>query len=271
MLLELQLIKQPAGELPPQKSRQFIEQGGTIGRAEHCEFVLPDQTKGISKAHALVHYRDGAYFLTDVSSNGVFVNNDPIPIGKGNTKQILPNDQFQVGDYVLQANIGDSVQVIQNQRSEQDEIEKLLSNKDDLSELLMEEAPRSTSHTTVNKLHNAEQSIDHILDKLSPGESSLDLNEIPSEDGSDILAELVGTQRSTHSLYSNNNTASSHANSEQLVEQVFAELITYISPEKFSSMFDQNYTEANFRAFCEMLSENKELIVAGVLDKLNRK
>jgi type VI secretion system FHA domain protein len=272
MLLELQLIKQPAGELPPQKSCQFVEQGGTIGRAEHCEFVLADQTKSISKAHALVHYRDGAYFLTDVSSNGVFVNNDPIPIGKGNTKQILSGDQFQMGDYVLQANIGDSVQVLQNRKSEQDEIEKLLSNKDDLSELLMEEAPKATNYTTVNKLHNAEQSIDHILDKLSPGEATLDLNEIPSEDGSDLLAELVGgVQRSTNHLYSNNIAVTSSANSEQLAEQVFTELLMYISPEKFSAMFGQDYTEANFRAFCEMLSENKELIVAGVLDKLNRK
>jgi type VI secretion system FHA domain protein len=272
MILELQLIKQPAGELPPQKSCQFVEQGGTIGRAEHCEFVLADQTKSISKAHALIHYRDGAYFLTDVSSNGVFVNNDPIPIGKGNTKQILAGDQYQMGEYVLQATLSNSAQNLQTRKTEQDEIEKLLSNKEDLSDLLMEEQPKVTHHSAVNKLHHNEQSIDAILNKLSPGEHSLDLNEIPSEDGSDILAELVGgTQRSTHHLYSKNSTVTSNTNSEPLAEQIFAEILTYISPEKFTTMFGQDYSETSFRAFCETLHENKELIVAGVLDKLNKK
>jgi len=274
MLLELQLIKQPTGELPPQKSCQFMEQGGTIGRAEHCEFVLPDQTKGISKAHALLHYRDGAYFLTDVSSNGVFVNNDPIPIGKGNTKQILPGDQFQMGGYILQAYIGDSAQVIQTRKVEQDEIEKLLSNKDDLSELLLEELPKPTHHSVINKLHHHEQSIDVILDKLAPGEATIDLNEIPSEDGSDILADLVGyssTTRSTLDVRPNVLLPVNNSNSEQFAEQVFNEMLTYISPEKFSAMFSHDsvvYSEANFRIFCETLRENKDLIIAAVQDKL---
>lgn len=277
MLLELQLIKQPAGELPPQKSCQFMEQGGTIGRAEHCEFVLPDQTKSISKAHALLHYRDGAYFLTDVSSNGVFVNNDPIPIGKGNTKQILPGDQFQMGGYALQAYIGDSAKVIQTRKVEQDEIEKLLSNKDDFSELLMEEIPKPTTQSVVSKLHGHEQSIDAILDKLVPGEAALDLNEIPngvlSEDGSDILAELVGYTSTTHPTLDVRPKVATvnNVNSEQLIEQVFNEVLTYISPEKFSAMFNHDsvvYSEANFRLFCDTLHENKDLIIAAVQDQL---
>jgi type VI secretion system FHA domain protein len=277
MILELQLIKQPAGELPPQKNCQFVEQGGTIGRAEHCEFVLADQTKGISKAHALVHYRDGAYFLTDVSSNGVFVNNDPIPIGKGNTKQILQGDQFQMGDYVLQATIGNSAQAMQSRKVEQDEIEKLLSNKDDLSDLLAEEISAPTAHASVNRLHSSEQSIDAILNTLSRSESSLNLNEIGhnmlGDDSDDILAELVGgSKRSTNF---NSGVPTHNANAEQLADQLFSEILTYISPEKFAGMFSNVdgavYTEENFKLFCDALQENKELIVAGVLDKLNRK
>ena len=281
MSLELQLIKQPATEMPPQKTCLFNEQGGSIGRAEHCEFVLPDQTKSVSKAHALIHYRDGAYYLTDVSSNGVFVNNDPIPIGKGNTKQISDGQQFRVGNYLVLAKIGTQQPIMQMRSHDpigaHDEIEKLLAAPNEMSELLPEEIS-SHKHSSFAQLQNKEQSIDAILQSLQPEEMGLDLSQFPTHNSDDLLAELIGGK-----LYSTQPSSvikpvavALAADISEVAEEVFSELMTYFSPQRFANMFSEIdptaiYTEENFKHFCDTLQENKEFIMAAVLDKLNKK
>ena len=82
-------------------SAQFDELGGTIGRADNNQLVLPDPERTISRVHARVVFRAGRYAIVDNGSNPISVNNTPV--GAGREQPLQPGDQLQIGGYVLQA------------------------------------------------------------------------------------------------------------------------------------------------------------------------
>ena len=86
---------EPADEL----SARFDELGGSIGRAEGNQLVLPDPERSISRQHARVVFRGGQYAIVDNGSNPIAVNNNPVPIGREQT--LWPGDLVQIGSYVL--------------------------------------------------------------------------------------------------------------------------------------------------------------------------
>ncbi|MEG1679999.1 MAG: FHA domain-containing protein, partial [Stenotrophomonas sp.] len=51
--------------------KTFIQQGGSIGRADDCDWVLP--ASGVSRVHAMVRYLNGMYFIEDRSTNGMLL------------------------------------------------------------------------------------------------------------------------------------------------------------------------------------------------------
>ncbi len=51
-------------------SKTFGRNGGLIGRGGECDWAIPDRKRHLSKQHARVSYRNGAFYLTDTSSNG---------------------------------------------------------------------------------------------------------------------------------------------------------------------------------------------------------
>lgn len=85
--------------LPQALSAQFDELGGSIGRADTNQLVLPDPERSISRVHAQVNYRNGAYVLVDRGSNAVLVNGRPL--GNGVEAPLAAGDQVQIGGYVI--------------------------------------------------------------------------------------------------------------------------------------------------------------------------
>ena len=79
--------------------REFHEAGGTIGRSLENDWILPDPDRYISGRHATIDYKGGIYYLLDTSSNGVFVNDDVEPIGKGNPRRLFDGDRIRMGDF----------------------------------------------------------------------------------------------------------------------------------------------------------------------------
>ncbi len=78
--------------------REFSEQGGTIGRSLHSDWILPDPDHYISAKHATVDFQGGAYYLADISSNGTFINGENEPLGKGNPRRLFDGDMIRMGD-----------------------------------------------------------------------------------------------------------------------------------------------------------------------------
>jgi len=85
--------------------REYHESGGTIGRALRNDWILPDPDRYISGCHATIDYKGGMYYLADVSSNGVYMNGEVEPIGKGNPRRLFDGDRMRMGDFEFEISI----------------------------------------------------------------------------------------------------------------------------------------------------------------------
>jgi type VI secretion system protein ImpI len=75
------------------------KRGLDIGRDTHLDWTLPDPTRFISSKHCEVRYRDGAYWLYDVSTNGTFLNGSD---GRLKAPHRLRNgDRLTIGQYIV--------------------------------------------------------------------------------------------------------------------------------------------------------------------------
>ena len=85
-------------------SASFDELGGSIGRADNNQLVLPDPERTISRVHARVVFRSSGFAIVDNGSNPISVNG--APLGTGREFPLAPGDQVQIGGYVLKASQG---------------------------------------------------------------------------------------------------------------------------------------------------------------------
>lgn len=93
---------------PPAQPKlvDFDEFGGTVGRSPDCSLTLTDETRGVSRIHAKVGYREGKYLITDEGTNPLKVNG--VPLGKGNSTAIHDGDRIVIGPYELAVRAGQS-------------------------------------------------------------------------------------------------------------------------------------------------------------------
>ena len=91
--------------------REFHESGGTIGRSLQNDWILPDPDRYISARHATIDFKGGIYYLVDTSSNGVYINGDCEPVGKGNVQRLFNGDTLRFGDFEIKVEIdhGESI------------------------------------------------------------------------------------------------------------------------------------------------------------------
>lgn len=75
-----------------------------IGRSKTCDWSLPDDQNFISTRHAQISFRDDAYFLKDVSTNGTLLNGAAERMTE--ERRIENGDLFQIGQYQIVATIG---------------------------------------------------------------------------------------------------------------------------------------------------------------------
>jgi len=88
-------------------SHEFTELGGTLGRSSHNDWVIPDPTRVVSGTHARFDFLDGQFWLTDTSTNGVYVNGSDVALGRGNRVPLATGDWFQIGDFAIAVIIDD--------------------------------------------------------------------------------------------------------------------------------------------------------------------
>ncbi len=82
---------------------QVQGRGLDIGRDQHLDWTLPDPTRHISGKHCEVRFRDGAYWLHDVSTNGTFVNGAQFRL---DAPHLLRNgDRLTIGQYIVAVEI----------------------------------------------------------------------------------------------------------------------------------------------------------------------
>jgi type VI secretion system protein ImpI len=73
--------------------------GLDLGRDSHLDWTLPDPSRSISGKHCEIRYRDGGYWLHDVSTNGTFVNSAEYRL---DAPHLLRNgDRLNIGPYII--------------------------------------------------------------------------------------------------------------------------------------------------------------------------
>ena len=72
-----------------------------IGRDQHLDWTLPDPSRFISGKHCEVRYKDGGYWLHDVSTNGTYLNGAEERM-RG-PHRLKSGDRFIVGQYIITA------------------------------------------------------------------------------------------------------------------------------------------------------------------------
>jgi type VI secretion system protein ImpI len=83
--------------------KTFGPAGGVIGRGESCDWTIPDRQRLLSKRHAQISSRNGAFFLTDTSGNGVSHRASGARLPKGEPVRIQDGDVFLMGDFEILA------------------------------------------------------------------------------------------------------------------------------------------------------------------------
>ncbi len=105
MPIEITIINSPSNANVAQASHTFPDAGGTLGRGSDNLWVLDDPNKYMSSVHAKIACIAEQYFLTDLSTNGTFVNGASEPVGNGNQVALSDGDRFMISDYEFVANI----------------------------------------------------------------------------------------------------------------------------------------------------------------------
>jgi type VI secretion system protein ImpI len=94
-------------QLSPDLQARFSLEGtsAVVGRSQASDWFLPDNEKVLSSTHAELTLVMDKYYITDVSTNGVFVNQAEKPLGKGNRHELQHGDQLSLGEYAIDVSI----------------------------------------------------------------------------------------------------------------------------------------------------------------------
>ncbi len=99
MAIHFKLIKSPASIKPKELRKRFGPKGGTIGRAAGNDWILADPDRFLSSRHCQITCKDGQYLLTDLSTNGTYINGASEPVGRGTAVPLVEGDSIDLGDY----------------------------------------------------------------------------------------------------------------------------------------------------------------------------
>ncbi len=91
---------------PGQETTKILDRGSiSIGRAAQNDWVLQDPERILSSKHCTVHHQDGGYFLTDTSTNGVYLNDSDQRLIRNQKIRLKDGDHFVMGEYEIAATL----------------------------------------------------------------------------------------------------------------------------------------------------------------------
>ena len=82
---------------------QVEGRGLDIGRDQHLDWTLPDPSRHVSSKHCEIRFRDGGYWLHDVSTNGTFVNGAQFRMEA--PYFLRSGDRLSIGQYIVAVEI----------------------------------------------------------------------------------------------------------------------------------------------------------------------
>ncbi len=73
--------------------------GLDIGRDQHLDWALPDPSRAVSGRHCEIRFRDGGWWLRDISTNGTFVNGGEHRVQS--PYRLQHGDRLEIGHYII--------------------------------------------------------------------------------------------------------------------------------------------------------------------------
>jgi type VI secretion system protein len=101
MAIRLKVIGGKAAATGRRGGAVFGVRGGRIGRAPDNDWVLADPDRYVSSHHVAVDHRAGQWWVTDLSRNGTFLNDERRAIGAGGRRQLETGDLLRIADYEI--------------------------------------------------------------------------------------------------------------------------------------------------------------------------
>ena len=109
MAIKLRVISDQYRDLGENRSRVFGVNGGSVGRAPDNDWVLPDSRRVVSGHHFQVQFQGGRYWLVDISTNGVFVNDADEPASTSGRVEMRDGDRLRLGEYDILVSVDNRV------------------------------------------------------------------------------------------------------------------------------------------------------------------
>jgi type VI secretion system protein len=96
-----------AEALEPGMTAQYAAEGDhvVLGRSRNCDWHLPDPTNAISSRHCEIRRDGDSWLLTDISTNGTFLNGAGERLGAEH--RLAGGDVLRIGKYELVADFGE--------------------------------------------------------------------------------------------------------------------------------------------------------------------
>ncbi|TBV01101.1 type VI secretion system-associated FHA domain protein TagH [Phytopseudomonas dryadis] len=92
---------------PGQRAEVELDRGELkIGRSAGNDWVLPDPERLVSSQHCVIQYRDGIYYITDTSTNGVILQNAGTRLRRGSSEPLDDGEVLKIGEYEIRVQIG---------------------------------------------------------------------------------------------------------------------------------------------------------------------
>ncbi|WP_236247610.1 type VI secretion system-associated FHA domain protein TagH [Pseudomonas tohonis] len=87
---------------PGQRPEVELDRGELrIGRSAENDWVLPDPERLVSSQHCTIQFRDGTYYLTDTSTNGVMLAQSGVRLRRGNSEPLMDGEILKLGEYEI--------------------------------------------------------------------------------------------------------------------------------------------------------------------------
>lgn len=100
-LVKLRLSR-PGSEGDVVEDERTLSSGSMIiGRAPDCDWVLADRARLLSRQHCEISLAGERIYVTDRSSNGIFLNGDTERLERGRAIEVEHEDQLRIGEYEL--------------------------------------------------------------------------------------------------------------------------------------------------------------------------
>lgn len=107
LTLSLRTSPPPEGVDP---ERVLQEGSMTIGRAPEATWTIPDPARVISKQHCRIDAASDGFTITDISTNGAYLNEQPV--GRESARRLSDGDVVRMGNVVIAARIDDEERTV---------------------------------------------------------------------------------------------------------------------------------------------------------------